>query len=167
MTYEELQAKQWAWASQRFGDERSPLKALQPFTGLVEEIGELSSAMLRGNADDIEDAIGDAVIYLCDLCTRCGWAMPGIECQRATFDLNVELGRLGHSILKPAQQIRKNEDHDQIGQECVFQILGWLDRVAAKWHIGDALSCAETAWDEVSQRSAGHEAIPETEAHLD
>lgn len=164
MTYEELQAAQWKWASARFGDEQTPLKALQSFTGFVEEVGELFDAINRGHASDIEDAIGDCVIYLADLCSRRKWTLPGIACTRGMFDLNVEIGRLGHSVLKPAQGIRKNEDHDRIGQECVFQLLGWLDRTAATWHIGDALSCAESAWQEVSQRSVGHAAIPGTEA---
>lgn len=160
MTYKELQLAQWAWASARFGDERSALKALEPFAGVVEELGELAEAELKGNASLVEDSIGDAVIYLCDVCNRMFWEMPGIPAVRSHVSLRIELGRLGHSILKSAQGIRHNEDHAQVGQECVWQLLVHLDGVASKWHLGTALDCAEVAWQEVSQRSAGHAAIP-------
>lgn len=164
MTYAQLQAEQWEWARERFGPERSASKALQPFTGVVEELGELDEAALRGDVNAIEDAIGDTVIYLCDLCNRMNWQMPGVraltlQCHSQT----ALLGRLAHSVLKTAQGIRQNEDHAAVGHEAIYWLLDQLDNVAAHWHIGDALSCAETAWQEVSQRSAGHDAIPNGE----
>jgi NTP pyrophosphatase (non-canonical NTP hydrolase) len=56
--------------------------------GLVEEVGELSHALLkqkqgiRGSADDHEaaakDAVGDIVIFLANLCSARGWDMDQI-----------------------------------------------------------------------------------------
>lgn len=160
MTYEELQAEQWTWASERFGPERSALKALQPLAGCVEELGELDEAIHQLSRNDIEDAIGDCVIYLCDLCNRMQWQMP---LPSHAFGSVRNVGRLAHAVLKSAQGIRQNEDHATAGVLSVSRLLGYLDNVAAHWHLGDALSCAETAWQEVSQRSVGHAAIPDAE----
>lgn len=164
MNYKELQAAQWEWAKERFGPERSAIKALQPLAGVVEELGELEEAALRGNVNAIEDAIGDTVIYLCDLCNRMNWQMHGMRTLTLPYHSQTALlGRLAHSVLKSAQGIRQNEDHAAVGHEAIYWLLDQLDNVAAHWHIGDALSCAETAWQEVSQRSAGHAAIPSQE----
>lgn len=164
MTYEELQAEQWEWASARFGNERTASKALEPLAGVVEEFGELADAVLRGNATQVEDAIGDAVIYMCDVCNRMGWKMPGVRTHSLPCNNRISLlGRLSHSVLKTAQGIRQNEDHAAVGQQAIYWLLDQLDNVAAAWHIGDALSCAEVAWTEVRERSAGHAAIPKSE----
>lgn len=160
MTYDELQFAQWEWAAPKFGDEKSPTAAIKPFAGVVEEFGELSNAISRGNAHDVEDSIGDAVIYLCDVCTRMEWQMPGLPCSRAITSELEELGNLAHAILKTAQGIRQDEDHATEGRNAVFQLLVLLDSMASKWHLGTALDCAEAAWDEVSKRSAGHAAVP-------
>lgn len=86
MTLDELQAQQAAWACHSFGlpEER---RWEQPFLGVVEEVGELSHALLkqdqgiRGSREEHEaaaqDAVGDIVIYLADLCTLRGWDLAG------------------------------------------------------------------------------------------
>jgi len=68
-----------AWVEHNFGDR--PWH--QPFMGIVEEVGELSHALLkqeqgiRGSWEEHEneakDAIGDILIYMCDLCNARGW----------------------------------------------------------------------------------------------
>ena len=67
-----LQNEVEKWADHNFGDKRDP------FFGVVEEVGELSHAILkkkqeiRGTAKEHEDAITDAVadivIFLSDFC---------------------------------------------------------------------------------------------------
>lgn len=160
MTYEQLQAEQAKWAATRFGAECSPTIALKPLAGVVEELGELSRALIRRNVNAIEDAIGDTVIYLCDLCTRMGWAIPE-PLKGGRLDLDV-IGRLSHSVLKSAQGIRQAEDHRGDGLAAVRELLGGLDHLANGWHIGDALDCATFVWtEEVSKRDVGHPAIPQ------
>lgn len=60
----------------------------QPFMGIVEEVGELSHALLkqqqgiRGTFEEHEaeakDAVGDIVIYLTHLCNLRGWELDTI-----------------------------------------------------------------------------------------
>ncbi len=74
------------WAKYNFGDRTW----VDCFMGLVEEVGELSHALLkqqqgiRGSAEDHEaaakDAVGDIILYLADLCHRRGWDMDRIIC---------------------------------------------------------------------------------------
>lgn len=163
MTYDELQVEQAVWAAHRFGSERTPQKALEPFAGVAEEFGELVEAEQRGDANAIEDAIGDAVIYLADVCTRMNWPLlgPGVDTSVGVLDEQIALGKLAHAVLKTAQGIRRDEDHNANGQNAVALLLYHLDERAAYWHLGDALTCAISTWSEVvSKRGAGHAAIP-------
>lgn len=160
MTYEELQAQQAEWAAKRFGAERSAKKALEPLAGVVEEFGELAEAIGKRDINAVRDAIGDCVIYLCDVCTRMGWQMPNPEGVDGFYQ--IPLGRLAHAVLKSAQGIRQNEDHDTAGRNAVAELLYRLNRTASEWFTGNAMACAESTWiDVVSKRDAGHDAIPE------
>jgi NTP pyrophosphatase (non-canonical NTP hydrolase) len=161
MTYEQLQAEQAEWAAKRFGSERGATAALAPLAGVVEELGELSRALVVRKANAVEDAIGDVVIYLCDVCTRMGWQMPETPLRGGRLDLDV-IGRLSHSVLKSSQGIRQAEDHKGEGLAAVRELLGGLDQLANGWHIGDAIDCATFVWEnEVSKRDVGHAAIPQ------
>lgn len=87
---EDFQRAQQQWSEANFGkhDYR------QPFMGLVEEVGELSHALLkqeqgiRGTREEHEaaakDAVGDVMIYLADLCSTRGWSLE--ECLREAWD---------------------------------------------------------------------------------
>ena len=79
-----LQRQLAPWVAHNFGDP----PWTQPFMGVVEEVGELSHALLkqeqgiRGAWDDHEDAakdaVGDVVIFLACLCHLRGWDLESI-----------------------------------------------------------------------------------------
>lgn len=86
----ELQKENRVWAERNFGC----VPWWQPLMGLSEELGELNHALLkqeqgiRGNWGEHEakaqDAVGDMVIYLLDLCNKRGWDLERII--RDTWD---------------------------------------------------------------------------------
>ncbi len=71
-----LQEQHKKWLDYNFPNADSQ----QQFLGIVEEVGELSHAILKRSQDirgdesqhneDIEDAIGDIIIFICGFCTR-------------------------------------------------------------------------------------------------
>jgi NTP pyrophosphatase (non-canonical NTP hydrolase) len=79
-----LQAEQSEWAQRNFKN-RDPI---HPVLGVVEEVGELAHALLkqaqgiRGTHSEhtvaAQDAVGDIVIFLCDVCTQRGWDLASI-----------------------------------------------------------------------------------------
>lgn len=85
LTFRQLQDEVDEWASHNFGDDR-PWE--HRFMGVVEEVGELSHALLkqaqgiRGtkleHEEAAQDAIGDIVVYLADLCSVRGWSFQDI-----------------------------------------------------------------------------------------
>jgi NTP pyrophosphatase (non-canonical NTP hydrolase) len=80
-----LQVENASWARRNFGPD---LPWQDPFFGVVEEVGELSHALLkqrqgiRGShqehEDEAQDAVDDIVVYLADLCNRRGWVLQRI-----------------------------------------------------------------------------------------
>ena len=78
------------WSNKNFGNQKS----YKPLLGLVEEVGELSHAHLKGEQgirhtpEEIlvlkQDAIGDIVIYLMDYCTREGLSLE--QCVDLAWD---------------------------------------------------------------------------------
>jgi NTP pyrophosphatase (non-canonical NTP hydrolase) len=86
LTFERLQTENLVWAYRNFGPERE--KWRRSFMGVVEEVGELSHALLkqeqgiRGTREEHEalakDAVADIIIFLADLCNRRGWSLQ--EC---------------------------------------------------------------------------------------
>lgn len=79
LTLRRLQEEQRPWVRHNFGDR----EAWQPLLGASEELGEAAHAFLkahqgiRGSRDrhmaKLQDAIGDTVIFLSDLCTAMGF----------------------------------------------------------------------------------------------
>lgn len=75
------------WSEKNFGDQPSS----NPLLGVVEEVGELSHAHLKGlqgirhTPDEIKamkvDAVGDIMVYLADYCHR-----EGIDLEQAVID---------------------------------------------------------------------------------
>lgn len=73
-----------AWSKKNFPNN----SAMEPLLGIVEEVGELSHAVLkqrqniRGTPTEHElaaqDAIGDLLIYVLDYCGRRGWSTSNI-----------------------------------------------------------------------------------------
>jgi NTP pyrophosphatase (non-canonical NTP hydrolase) len=84
LSFRMLQTEQRAWVNHNFPGR----EWMQPFMGVVEEVGELSHALLkqlqgiRGTHDRHEanamDAVGDIIVYLADLCSARGWDMQDI-----------------------------------------------------------------------------------------
>lgn len=81
-----IQEEQAAWAKHNFGEQI----ANNQFLGVVEEVGELSHALLkrtqgiRVNEDhdaNVKDAVGDIIIYLANLCT-----CEGIDLEKTVQD---------------------------------------------------------------------------------
>lgn len=77
LTLSQLQKEQAEWASYNFPD---VVNSWEPFLGIVEEVGELSHALLKRKQGirgtewehqlEIWDSVGDIVVYLADFCTR-------------------------------------------------------------------------------------------------
>jgi NTP pyrophosphatase (non-canonical NTP hydrolase) len=85
-----LQREHAAWLQRNFPD----MKPHQALLGLVEELGELTHAQLkleqgiRGgkniHVSEIQDAVGDFVIFLCGYCTLTGLSLA--ECVTITWE---------------------------------------------------------------------------------
>lgn len=84
MQIEQLQAEVGIWSERNFGKQPAYRRVL----GVAEETGELCHAFLkmeqgiRGSEQEhlelAQDAIGDIIIYLCDLCAEMGWDLGEI-----------------------------------------------------------------------------------------
>ena len=84
MNLKVIQKEQEAWSNQNFSNK----KPYQPILGAAEEIGELAHAYLkmeqgiRGSKEEHEaamkDAVGDACVFLMELCNQMGWQMDDI-----------------------------------------------------------------------------------------
>ena len=58
-----LLLKEWLEASNYF-ESNSDLQTIK----LMEEVGELASARIKGNSEEIKDAVGDITVVLLSLC---------------------------------------------------------------------------------------------------
>ncbi len=83
LSLRQLQEEVRPWTEHNFGHRPS----WQPLLGLMEELGELSHAHLKGeqkirtNEDHLasaQDAVGDLIIYLADYCNLRGFDMQTI-----------------------------------------------------------------------------------------
>ena len=84
MTINEIQLEHVYWISHNFPDNGEQ----EAFMGIVEEVGELSHALLkqrqniRGDPFELEeaakDAIGDMMIFTVFLCNERGWNLEDI-----------------------------------------------------------------------------------------
>ncbi len=72
---DEIQREHALWIKKNFPSR--PDKSFHPLLGVVEEVGELSHAVLKrdqgirlneNHGENIKDAVGDIVIYLLDFC---------------------------------------------------------------------------------------------------
>lgn len=89
MNFGFVQDRHRAWANKNFGEGGGAnWRPLRAFLGVVEEVGELSHALLkqhqgiRGDWAEHEakgkDAVGDVILFLTDLCNRKGWDLQQI-----------------------------------------------------------------------------------------
>ena len=160
MHLEHLQQEVGEWSRQNFGDQSH----LNPLLGSIEEIGELARAVSYGaKLEDIEDAIGDAIVYLADFCARrnislreaymVGERVGGLDDVDWAAEILIAYYYLVHSELKLEQGIRLDEP--DVGDRATIRAIGYLlialEGVA---HVHGSIleDCIEEAWGEVSQR---------------
>lgn len=84
LTLRQLQEEQRPWQKHNFPTR----KPYFPLLGVVEEIGELAHAHLkaeqgiRGTKEELDakakDAVGDAIVFLTDYCSACGYDIQEI-----------------------------------------------------------------------------------------
>lgn len=79
-----------------------------PFLGIIEELGELDEAK---TSEEIDDAVGDTMIFTADFCTA--QDLPFVELWKLARMTKVEewselavIGRFSHALLKRDQKIR-------------------------------------------------------------
>lgn len=171
-TLNELRIEVGKWSFENFGVNRSKandptmvLGSLAPLMGMAEEIGELEEATTYA---DLEDAVGDIVIYMCDYLYREDSKFP---IDKYIFEevipshddkmrgIRINLGKLWHCTLKRHQGIRGMDDDlaYQIEKDrCVLGIIHHLyhfvrihlarDTNYTLFHI------ANKTWDEVVKK---------------
>ena len=107
-----LQIDLMRWERKNFGLAASYTSAL----GIVEEVGELEDA--QDDEDEWTDAIGDILIYACNLCSKNGLdfdTILEISLEERPWKMRGMLGKLGllaHVTLKADQGIRGYDDRD-------------------------------------------------------
>lgn len=113
-TFRDFTREVGEWSDYNFGDQKG-IGAFAPFTGIVEELGELDVAV---DIEDITDAYADIAVYFADFCYRnqleldLAWTLEEEQhlYGSITQPLTVALGELAHVVLKTHQGIRHYED---------------------------------------------------------
>lgn len=165
---QQIQNQVAKWSIKNFGSQRSKLDpaltlgSLAPLLGLIEEFGELSEAVDNQNREEIEDALGDIGIYLCDYTSREGILLPirenipDYKVPPITFrTLNGLLGKLVHITLKRHQGIRGYDDTVQYRQTQYFllqRLLDALDETARDLCGKPFLVLLDATWHRVKTR---------------
>ena len=70
----QLLASSLSWAVKAWARQRNIHKGSTPlaqYAKCVSEIGELGDALLKNNKDEVEDAVGDALVVLINIATIC------------------------------------------------------------------------------------------------
>lgn len=110
MSIREIQAEHAAWSKKNFPN----AEPWMPILGVIEEVGELAHAYLkraqgiRGtqeqHTENMQDAVGDVVIFLMDFCTRHGFDLEEIiettweEVKQRDWEKNPENGVLPKEV---------------------------------------------------------------------
>jgi hypothetical protein len=137
--------------------------------GIVEEWAELDQAVKRQDWPEMEDAVGDILIYKADLCGKLGLDLLEISAEAdqklalsiVQYELDYiarsheaihALGRVSHHMLKMAQGIRgSREDHVRAVHDCLVTLFYTLLRLceSADLHLEN---CVAAAWRQVRLR---------------
>lgn len=160
---EQFQGQVMRWASHNFPNTQTH----QPLLGIVEEFGEFVGAVERQDHLEIEDAIGDMMIFLAHYCGMNGYSLfycaskvrnsyspmlyPDSQADGAIVDLMKVIGQLSHAHLKGEQKIRKGEKHRDKAQLMVGSIVGLLGVICRK-HGKDLTDITGEIWSQVSKR---------------
>lgn len=150
-TLDQIQIEVGEWSQQNFGDQESKvvpgliLDSLAPLMGIGEEIGEYNEA---SRIEDMDDALGDIGIYLCDYLYREN--QPILPLYELSFNyegpkpyLVIAYGKLLHTTLKYHQGIR-NIDYIPSRNNAVIQLIVSLRNIVDEWD----MIVSET-WEEV------------------
>lgn len=145
------------------------LGSLAPLLGIGEELGELAEAASEA---DVEDAVGDVAVYLCDYCHREG-CRPGRYDPRADkggtmadpmAGLVACYGGLCHATLKRHQRIRGYHDrrhYEDTRDAIVPRFWYYLDVYSLASCGQNATTVLNTVWHKVVRKrdwreDAGH-----------
>lgn len=166
--WDELQTQVGQWSEFNFGQQQSKvdpdlfLGSLAPLMGVTEEMGELIEALNIHDFKEVEDALGDIGVYLCDYATREGFRLLHVlptDNLRASNDhienVVVALGRLYHVTLKRHQGIRGMDDPNTYTakrDEAVGKLLQRLYQFAHGVHGWDYLCIVHETWKKVVQK---------------
>jgi NTP pyrophosphatase (non-canonical NTP hydrolase) len=123
----------------------------EPLLGIVEEVGELQMA---DNKKEMDDAIADILVYLCDYANRFNIdavvALNVAMAQEVFIDITAIVGKLCHYHLKCVQGIRyTSEEYEMNRQLYVGRIILWLVEQHGDSYVA---TCLETEWAKVRQR---------------
>lgn len=158
----EIQAEQIAWSERNFGSQLARL----PHLGIIEELGELGTALANDNLDEVLDAVGDVGIYALDFCGRKGWSLHTFWEARAWFPAEQEqaapnanlrihllVKHLAHHQLKGEQGIRGGAAHHEEQMKITLSALMWtLGRLCTNYLETDFLTVIERVWSKVRLR---------------
>jgi NTP pyrophosphatase (non-canonical NTP hydrolase) len=150
-SWSQLQSESATWVAHNFGDR----PAMHPFLGIVEELGELETAVVKGDEAEVADACADVMIFMADLCNALGLDLAEI-CITAVDGaptVNVGLGLAAHGLLKMNQGIRgTREEHLEEIQRGLAGVVQDVSAEASMWTGGRLLDVTEKIWREVAQR---------------
>jgi len=184
--YDALQREVGPWSVANFGDQESPffllkmepfppdwkvnhpmpptmvcMGSLAPLMGIVEELGELAETKVTA---DLEDALGDVFVYLCDYCHREGFTLPigrhlKFQLEPPNLDafagMIAYIGKLYHGCLKRHQGIR-GFDNDETWEAhrnyCVAMLLVYMQKFADETLNERLLVIANKTWTNVVQK---------------
>lgn len=122
-----LQYRLMLWERENFGTQSAMMSA----AGVIEEVGELLAAISDGDKDGIIDAVGDIMVYLCQLCSKSRLDFASIVSSPESCpnqDTN-SMYMMMHVVLKREQRIRGYDDRDTYDRDiaiCVSGIIGYV-----------------------------------------
>jgi len=142
-----LQDEQKPWIEHNFKGRR----ATHPCLGVVEEFGEL---MLANTHEDYNDALGDIIIYMADLCSALDIELQWVWDHKThkAYDeqeILIWLGKLCHGVLKREQGIRAKENHILTAVTALQNLLGIIE---ARNPPLDIMKITEETWNKVKTR---------------
>lgn len=145
------------WAGRNFPD--TPIH--RPVLGMVEELGELIDADLKGSEVECKDAVGDFAVYAMHYCVLRNWrydevidkhAKPDARDIAPWFMILKEGGELCHSQLKWEQNIRGTaESHEQAAKTALANLTFAVNRYCnmRRWKFEDIV---KMTWETVKKR---------------
>jgi len=133
MTLRELQPLIINWAAEK--DLLKPENASKQRLKLIEEVGEIASAILRNNVEGIKDGIGDVYVVLVILSAQVGQPLD-MENYKDEFYSNLTIDEILSAII----YYEVNVNFDIIYKLC--------DKLNVNFE-----DCANLAWNEIKNRT--------------